>query len=479
MRDRLLGGVCCDIDVALSSMTGKAFGDALTAFLKANDDRYRSRAGQLGIPYTRSSSFNSTSADEAKSKSLQTAVGMLFGLDIDLVNLRSEVYDDESNRTPSMQFGTAKEDASRRDATVNTLFYNLESQKVEDFTGTGLADLLVNRIIRTPLNPRQTFLDDPLRVLRLVRMSSKLGYPVEDDTFRWMENEEIHMEMDHKVKRERFGIEIGKMVASSHPERGLALILRAKLYTTIFIGRNSELCAILRARLLSVDQQEKVWPTTWSRAIDLLVALLHGTDDLGEFLQASIPLTDMWYLAIYSPVAALRHDHIRQAIQDVTASIKLTRRLSELLERCLKNMDSIDATCDLIAHEPSTPRSLVGMRIRSWGPNWEAQILYALLASEVYEREVPRRHEDSQLARYTRLIGFVKQQGLEKAQSAKPLLDGNEIKSLFGVQKGGKFIKTAIDDLLIFGFDHQDCGKEDAKAWLLSQRESLGVPLTE
>ena len=187
----------------------------------------------------------------------------------------------------------------------------------------------------------------------------------------------------------------------------------------------------------------------------------------------------MWYLAIYSPIAALRHDYIRQAVQDATNSIKLTRRLSELLEICLRNMDSINATCDLLNHEPSTARSLVGMRIRSWGPNWEAQIPYALLASKVYEPEVSSRHEDSQLARYTRFVRFIiKQQGLEHAQSAKPVLDGNEIKSLFGVQKGGKFIKTAIDDLLIFGFDHQDCGKEDAKAWLLARRESLGVPLT-
>lgn len=84
-------------------------------------DRYRVRAQELGIPYTRSSGLNSTSADEAKSRGLQTAVGMMFGLDIDLVNLRKEVYDKGNSRTPSMQFGTAKEDASRQDATVNPL----------------------------------------------------------------------------------------------------------------------------------------------------------------------------------------------------------------------------------------------------------------------------------------------------------------------------------------------------------------------
>lgn len=105
---------------------------------------------------------------------------MLFGLDIDLVNLGKEVYDDKSSRTPSTEVGTAEEDAMRRDATVSTLFYDLESQQVEDFAGTSLADLLVNLVTRALLDPRRTFLEDPLRVLRLVRISSKLGYPVKD-----------------------------------------------------------------------------------------------------------------------------------------------------------------------------------------------------------------------------------------------------------------------------------------------------------
>lgn len=63
---------------------------------------------------------------------------MLSGLDTDLINLRKEVHEEESSRTPSMQFGTAEEDVIRRDATVNILFYSLDSQKVEDFIGTGL-----------------------------------------------------------------------------------------------------------------------------------------------------------------------------------------------------------------------------------------------------------------------------------------------------------------------------------------------------
>jgi len=90
------------------------------------------------------------------------------------------------------QFGTPKEDAERRDLTINALYYNINTREVEDFTGKvatfnvntnkhlhhmhqGLEDLK-NGIVRTPLEPKMTFEDDPLRVLRCVRFASRLGF---------------------------------------------------------------------------------------------------------------------------------------------------------------------------------------------------------------------------------------------------------------------------------------------------------------
>lgn len=48
---------------------------------------------------------------------------------------------------------------------------------MEDFTDLGLHDLAA-RLIRTPLPPKETFADDPLRVLRLIRFSSRLGFTI-------------------------------------------------------------------------------------------------------------------------------------------------------------------------------------------------------------------------------------------------------------------------------------------------------------
>jgi len=76
-----------------------------------------------------------------------------------------------------MRFGTPKEDAERRDLTINSLFYNLHTESVEDFTGTGVDDIK-NGIIKTPLDPMTTFLDDPLRVLRAVRFAARLDFKI-------------------------------------------------------------------------------------------------------------------------------------------------------------------------------------------------------------------------------------------------------------------------------------------------------------
>lgn len=54
-----------------------------------------------------------------------------------------------------MEFGTAREDAFRRDATINALFYDVDKLQVKDFTGRGMDDMAAG-IMRTPLEPYQT-----------------------------------------------------------------------------------------------------------------------------------------------------------------------------------------------------------------------------------------------------------------------------------------------------------------------------------
>ena len=71
-------------------------------------------------------------------------------------------------------FGTAEEDAFRRDFTINALFYDIATFSVIDYVG-GLEDL-GNRVIRSIGDPRERFVEDPVRMLRAVSFAERLDF---------------------------------------------------------------------------------------------------------------------------------------------------------------------------------------------------------------------------------------------------------------------------------------------------------------
>lgn len=204
VRDRLLEIPSNDIDVAISAMTGVSFAQHIKEYVavKGNLEKHNMRSHDLG-------SLHTIKKNPEKSKNLETATVKLLGLDVDFVNLRKETYKEDS-RTPEMEFGTPQEDAMRRDASINALFYNLHSNEIEDFTG-GLEDLQKG-ILRTPMDPVMTFKDDPLRVLRIIRFATRLEYKLDKATDEAMKREDIRTALKLKISRERVGIELEKML---------------------------------------------------------------------------------------------------------------------------------------------------------------------------------------------------------------------------------------------------------------------------
>jgi poly(A) polymerase len=81
-------------------------------------------------------------------------------------------------------FGTAEEDAKRRDFTINGLFYDAHAGRVIDFVG-GREDL-EKKHVRTIGDPEIRMREDPVRGLRAARIAAKLGFEIEKDTFRAM-----------------------------------------------------------------------------------------------------------------------------------------------------------------------------------------------------------------------------------------------------------------------------------------------------
>ncbi len=107
-----------------------------------------------------------------------TAMISVGGQKVEVVQTRRESYSARS-RKPSVQPGTLREDAERRDFTINTLMRSLADWSVVDPLGNGVADLS-GQVLRTPLEPRKTFHDDPLRMLRAVRFRHRFGFTYVD-----------------------------------------------------------------------------------------------------------------------------------------------------------------------------------------------------------------------------------------------------------------------------------------------------------
>lgn len=204
VRDKLLGVGSHDIDVAVNNMTGMQFAQHIRDYCDTPE-----AIKTHGINDKDIGNLHHVAKNPEKSKHLETAMVTMFGLDLDFVNLRKETYTEDS-RNPQMEFGTAEEDALRRDATINALFYNLNTDTVEDFTG-GVPDMAA-KLIKTPLEPLKTFTDDPLRVLRLVRFASRLEFSIDPETERYMADEKVLDSLRVKISRERVGIELEKML---------------------------------------------------------------------------------------------------------------------------------------------------------------------------------------------------------------------------------------------------------------------------
>ena len=208
-----------DIDIALDDMLGREFADHLNEWLS----EHGRDTVNVGVVL----------ANPEKSKHLETATMKVGNYFIDFVNLRAEEYTEDSRIPDLMRIGTAMEDALRRDLTINSLFYNINTGELEDMTGRGLTDLR-RGIIATPLPPLTTLLDDPLRVLRSVRFAARLRFVMDDDLRHAASDPRVRSALAQKVSRERVGGEVDLMLRSPDPVGAMRLLVNLRLADTVF-----------------------------------------------------------------------------------------------------------------------------------------------------------------------------------------------------------------------------------------------------
>lgn len=398
VRDKLLKVGSHDIDLAINKMTGEHFGLKMQEYLEIpgnaekhglidKSDKTGTLSGQEKAKKI-APGLHKIEANPEKSKNLETATTKIMGIDLDLVNLRKETYN-EISRNPEMEFGTAEEDAMRRDATVNAMFFNLHTCQVEDFTGRGFDDMAA-KIIRTPLEPVQTFKDDPLRVLRLIRFASRLDYTIEPETEKAMANTDIQEVLKIKISRERVGIELEKMLKGPRPRMALELIHRFRLYRTVFTDPTRELPAEPETNLFkpAFEFVDSIIHKDNSKDSVLTSILLRNADEqyLAWICATMMPWADAPtvphqkplqrpYFAAYL-VAREGFKAPNKVCDVVAASLSNGEEIRSLVAQCAKGLrrpDTIDPTNN------ATARDTLGMAVRRLGSTWRTQVLFNLV----------------------------------------------------------------------------------------------------
>ncbi|MCX3063730.1 CCA tRNA nucleotidyltransferase [Streptomyces beihaiensis] len=139
---------------------------------------------------------------------------------IEITTYRSEAYD-RTSRKPEVAYGhSIEEDLVRRDFTVNAMAVALPEKDFIDPHG-GLEDLSA-RVLRTPGTPEDSFSDDPLRMMRAARFAAQLDFDVAPEVIEAMTSMAGRIEI---VSAERVRDELNKLILSTHPRKGLTLLV--------------------------------------------------------------------------------------------------------------------------------------------------------------------------------------------------------------------------------------------------------------
>jgi poly(A) polymerase len=154
-----------------------------------------------------------------------TALLRVSGIDVELITARRESYESAS-RKPTVESATLEEDALRRDFTVNTLLRNIHTDELRDPLGTGLSDLK-GKVLRTPLDPRATFHDDPLRMLRAVRFRWQLGFHPAPGLYEAVKEEAARLRI---ISAERIRDEWVKMLILPDADRAQVDLMELGLF---------------------------------------------------------------------------------------------------------------------------------------------------------------------------------------------------------------------------------------------------------
>ena len=148
---------------------------------------------------------------------------------IEITTFRKDTFYKDGRRPQYIKYSTIKEDAKRRDFTINALFYDLKTEQIIDLVN-GLKDLK-SKTIRTVGKTEKRFAEDYLRMLRALRLSHQLSFKLDKELKLALLKSNKNIK---KISKERVLEELMKMFSVGRVDKALKLLNDYGLFEYIF-----------------------------------------------------------------------------------------------------------------------------------------------------------------------------------------------------------------------------------------------------
>ncbi len=243
------------------------------------------------------------------------------GHHFEIATFRSDAGYSDGRRPDAVEFTNAKEDALRRDFTINAMFFDPSTNKIFDYVD-GQIDLR-DRLIRFIGNPEERIKEDHLRILRAVRFKNAFDFQYHPDTYQAIKK---HVHLIENISRERIADELNKMIMSQNPGQGFEELFEIGALEILI----PELCKLKGlAQPLMYHQEGDVW----DHSLKALNSLTDEASDPDPLPANPASLTLKWatlfhdigkYETFSQDQKRIRYDHHAEVGSEIAKTI-LTR----------------------------------------------------------------------------------------------------------------------------------------------------------
>lgn len=394
-------------------------------------------------------------------KNFGTAMIRYEDLDIEFVGARKESYRSDS-RKPIVEDGTLSDDQLRRDFTINAMALSLNEKSYGELLDPfdGLKDIR-EKCIRTPLNPAETFSDDPLRMMRAIRFACQLQFDIDPLALEAITKNKDRIKI---VSKERILDELQKIVAADKPSVGFGHLFDTGLLKLIFPAM---------ANLYGVDTiNGKSHKDNFYHTLEVLDNVAVQSDDI--WLRWAAIMHDI------AKPATKRFDEVQgwtfhghedrgaKMVPRLFAELKLplNEKMKFVQKLVLLHLRPIVLAQDIVTD--SAVRRLL------FEAGQDIESLMILCDADVTTKNKYKRKK------YRENFENVKQklkdvEERDQIRNWQPPIDGEDIMRFFDIKPGRKvgLIKNAVRDAILDGEIKND--KDEAFRFMIETARSMGL----